>query len=108
MKRLADGHVANDLSRYCFSSRLQTIRHPMLTVLERRWYRRDKDGVYVYDTSGKRVKQIPDVILTPLVVAIWHMDDGHNSQTHKTCHLFTNAFAPEEVETLTCQLGNGF
>lgn len=48
-------------------------------------------------TDGK--KQVPkDLVMTPLALAVWYMDDG--SKSHKSCYLNTQQFNLEDQEYL--------
>ena len=49
----------------------------------------------------KRRKIVPtDIVLTPLALCIWHMDDGSNNQTDANIELNTQSFTVDEVEFL--------
>lgn len=83
-KNLGNGIVVNDSTRTYISCNLRTIQHPIFAGLEYQWYKRDENGSYVYKTHGNRLRRtkiVPNnLILTPLALAVWYIDDGHNKQ----------------------------
>lgn len=104
-KVAADGVIANDYTRKYKQCRTQTIRYPIFTTLEKQWYARNEDGTYKKSNRGRRIKCIPaDIKLTPLIVAVWFLDDGYNHQSRKSCSILTLAFTYEEVHFLNNQI----
>jgi hypothetical protein len=82
---------------------MATKRHPFFTGLEKAWYKRDEKGNYVLNAKKERIKIIPqDIILTPLTVAIWYLDDGWHNPVNRTANICTDGFSIEEVDFL-CQ-----
>jgi len=109
LKRLDNGKIVKDLDRgdkykQCV---LRTIVHPIFTELESIWYKRDKNGDYIYKPHGKlkkRIKTLPENLqLSPLSMAVWFVDDGSNGQKRKSCKFSTGGFEYEEVNRL-CEL----
>jgi hypothetical protein len=83
---------------------LETQRHSTLTEMERKWYKRDATGEYAYKVVNDkkyRIKVVPpDLVLTPLTVAIWFFDDGSIRTAERNAWLYTQAFSWEEVAFL--------
>jgi len=81
-------HKAN---KYYHSYAVTSIRHPLLTDLYHKWY-----------NSGRKivVSNIKD-LLTPLVLAVWYMDDG-GLNTHQRCNatFATCDFTTQENDVL--------
>lgn len=79
-----------------------------LTGLELKWYLRDNSGDYVLDKYGKRIKILPnDLILTPLMTAIWFFDDGYNDPNSNSKNYFSNInFTLDEKQKLRDMLLN--
>ena len=72
-----------------------TCSHPIFTELRCKWY-------------PKGVKVVPDdLVLTPLSIAIWFCDDGHNNYKNREALICTNSFTVLEVEGL-CELFHDF
>lgn len=74
------------------SSRFSTRSHPIFTALRKEWY-------------PKGDKVVPkNLVLTPLIVAVWFCDDGCISYQKRDniliCQLSTNSFAKGEVVRL--------
>lgn len=66
--------------------KIQTIKHPIFTQLEKIWY-------------NNRIKHVPKKInLTPLSICVWYFDDGYNSG--ENISIYTNGFGLEEVKLL--------
>ena len=57
-----------------------------------------------YTPDGKFVPK--DLELTPLLAAVWYMDDGHLQVKGTSCHIIlaTNGFSKEDVEFLSVKL----
>lgn len=69
-----------------------TGRHKDYTRLRKKWY-----------PHGKKI--VPsDVVLNPLSLAHWFVQDGHNHQTRTSITLHTNAFTVPDVEFLIGRL----
>ncbi|MDO8471544.1 MAG: hypothetical protein Q7S64_00120 [bacterium] len=73
------------------SQRFGTVGHPQLTALRQMWY--------------QPLKQIPpELRLTPLIVAIWFMDDG--TKHRDTVDISVHNFSDESLIILRHQLKN--
>jgi hypothetical protein len=100
--------IVYDFSKEYKGCKLRTMRHPIFTELEYKWYRRDKQGNYVLRKVGNgmwRTKILPnDLKLTAFTLAVWYLDDGHNPADRKECHISTLAFTEEEVKFLVEQI----
>lgn len=70
----------------------RTCSHPFFTELRSKWY-----------PQGKKIIPL-DLKLTPLTIAIWFCDDGHNSYSHRESVFCTQSFSPEEVQFLCDKL----
>lgn len=71
------------------SLRFGTVGHPEMTELRRIWYR--------------PTKQIPsDLVLTPLMMAIWFMDDG--TKHRDTVDISVHSFSQDSLDTLRKQV----
>jgi hypothetical protein len=96
--------IINDHEKQYEKKYFYTVKHPTLTNLEKIWYKRDEKGNYIYKIINKkkyRIKIIPvDLILTPLMLAVWAIDDGYNNQSQKKYTLHTESFTDIEVENL--------
>ena len=58
------------------NAHFKTVRLPIFSKEELKWYKRNEDGGYIL-RKGRRVKMVPeDLKLTPLTVAVWFFDDG--------------------------------
>lgn len=84
---------------------VKTICHPIFTELDKKWYKHDENGNYLYKIINDkkfRIKTIPeDLVLTPLMIAIWFLDDGTNSQNDRYIRLATLCFTMQEVTRLS-------
>lgn len=91
-----------------------TMRHPIFTKLERKWYKRDENGEYILKPHGdngrmERIKIVPtDLELTPRILAYWFFDDGSLNRHKKSITLSTQGFLYEECEFLVEKLKNTF
>lgn len=104
-KNNINGKVVNDLTRTYQECRFYTTRHPTLTTIENKWYLRDNVGNYVFDKKGWRIKIIPkDIVLTPLVIAVWFFDDGSN--TGRQAVFNTQSYVFEDCVFLSNQFRN--
>jgi transposase len=84
---------------------MNTIFHPIFVNLENKWYLRDKDGKYIFDDNGRRIKIVPkDINLTPLALAVWFFDDGHRNERDGQAYFSTLAFTFQECNFLVDQL----
>lgn len=64
--------------------------------VDRRWY-----TIELIDRKVKRTKIVPkDLILTPLSLCVWYMDDGTNNQKDANVELCTEGFTLKEVDML--------
>jgi hypothetical protein len=55
------------------------------------------------------IKVVPeDIVLNPLKIACWFMDDGTNSQRNKQIRIYTMSFQKEEVAKLIFQMETKF
>jgi hypothetical protein len=72
--------------------RLQSYASSFLGELRRQFY--SKDGV----------KQLPDnledILINPITIAVWYMDDGYYDQRDKSAHVYLQAFAPADIQRL--------
>ena len=102
-----DGKVVQDKTKTYKGCMLKTICHPIFTEMELNWYKRNSDGSYIFKKQGKntrRLKNLPrNFKLTPLTIAVWFMDDGHNL-SGKACFLYPLDFTYKEVCVLAKQL----
>lgn len=89
--------------------RLETVRHPIFTNLELDWYLRDKDGNYILDKLGRRIKKVPkDLGLTELSTTIWFLDDGRNTAERHGAYISTDCFTEETCQHLSDLLNKTF
>ena len=71
------------------STRFGTVGHPEITVLRQKWYR--------------PVKQVPeDLVLTPIMLAIWFMDDG--TKHRDTVDISVHSFSEQSLHLLQKQV----
>lgn len=105
-----NGIIQRDFNKKLQNCDLVTIRHPYFSNLEKIWYKRNEMGVHEYKVVGSqhyRIKIVPtDLQLTPLMIAVWYMDDGSNRPSNKQCNLYTNGFTKNEVANLVRLLKN--
>lgn len=105
-KNMGGGVIVNDPTRTYKNCNLRTVTCDCFTELEKVWYKRDENGEYVYKMVGKkkhRIKVVPsNLILDPLMLSVWYMDDGSNgiSVGRKQCNLACLSFTEEEVTNL--------
>jgi hypothetical protein len=85
-------------SKYAFA----TCHHPIWNRVGKRWYMHDSQGCLMYHpVTNRKIKIVPqDLILTPLMLCIWYMDDGSNYPKDANLTLETEGFAKTEVEFL--------
>ena len=84
------------LPRYTFYTRCNKFWND----IENKWYVPRTDH-----PRFKRRKIVPnDVVLSPLALCIWHMDDGSNNPTDANIELNTQGFTIDEVEFLVERL----
>jgi transcriptional regulator len=75
--------------RYTFTTHM----HSMWNNIEKRWYRTN-----LLEQRIKRIKIVPkDLVLTPLSVCVWHMDDGSSYAKDANITLETQGFTEEET-----------
>jgi hypothetical protein len=101
--KLIDGKLKYDETKIHKHCNLLTIKHPFLTDMERQWYKRDNSGNYIYRVENNkkyRIKIVPEFELTPLILAVWYIDDGSNDQKTKRLKFSTQGFQKEEIEIL--------
>lgn len=86
-----------------------TYTSPLFTDLERKWYKRDENGNYVFKKVRSklvRIKQLPkDLKLSPFIIAIWYFDDGYNdwnapTRRSRNLTISTQSFTHDECEFL--------
>lgn len=68
---------------------------PIFTLLHALWYREDD--------AGKYIKGVPSYvydIFSPLVLAVWFMDDGYYNSNARTFFFCTDSFTLDEVNFL--------
>ena len=81
-----------------------THRHPIFTQMATKWYARDISGNYII-RNKRKIKIIPnDLKLTPLILCVWHMDDGYANRIDGNITLNTQGFTWEECEFLAERL----
>lgn len=72
---------------------MYTSQHAIFNQYRKRWY------------TPEGIKTVPrDLLLTPLTVAVWYMDDGSNSPGFNHAFLSTNGFTREECVFLCDKL----
>lgn len=87
-------------STYVFTTRTS----PIFTELARKWYKND-NGTFYRNKNGRIIKIIQsDLVLTPLTLCIWYMDDGCKEKGKNRLWLCTNGFTVPEVEFLIKRL----
>jgi len=80
--------------------RFSTKTLSVFNEFERKWYKRDEHGNHILK-KGRRIKIIPsDLVLTPLTLCIWFMDDGSCDAKRGSLTLETQSFTKAEVEFL--------
>ena len=79
--------------RYAKSWWFRTIRHPILTQIYREFYKGEK-----YRNGRKIVPSWIEEEISPLVLAVWIMDDGSYSKGR--IDISTYSFSLEEINTL--------
>ena len=103
-RKVENGRVVCDPTKKSEQCRIQTISHPTLTELERKWYLRDENGEYVLK-GKRRIKKIPeDLELTPLILAVWFFDDGSNNAAKRVAIFNTQSYTKNECEMLVDKL----
>jgi predicted transcriptional regulator len=81
-----------------------THAHPIITKLAKKWYKTE-NGVWVKNDLGRIIKIISnDIILTPLSLCVWLMDDGFCYPKDANAILCTHGFTFEEVDFLVDRL----
>jgi len=104
-RKKVGGVIINDQSSVCYWCRLRTSVSRELTELEWQWYRRDKNGEYILDSNGWRVKCVPaNLIISPFMLYVWYLDDGENVPQQRRAIINTQSFAESEVEYLVSQI----
>lgn len=90
---------------------MRTYSTPEFKELEKIWYLRNHSNDYVFDKNNRRIKIIPDsVVLTPLSLMVWFLDDGTNLYNGNSQYKSRNAvfhtlsFKFEECEKLKDQI----
>lgn len=104
---LPNGKILSDPKRSHNSYGFNTIKHPTLTEMERRWYKRNENGKYVYKISKSkkyRIKIVPEIELTPFILSVWYIDDGSKDVRTKRCKLSTQGFTKTAVESLVTKI----
>lgn len=87
--KLGTESTNDKLKDFC---KMQTCKHPIFTELEKNWY------------DEHRIKHVPhELELTPLTLAIWFLDDGHNCKGENLT-IYTNGFSLDEVKILVLKL----
>lgn len=81
--------------------RIYTKSDLLFTQLEKKWYLRNENDRYIYNKLGHRIKTVPmDLKINPMILAVWHCDDGCNIPTNRTVSFSTQSFVKNEVEFL--------
>lgn len=97
----ASNSVTNNEINYT----LVTYTDKIFSELEKKWYLRDENGFHINNNQGNRTKIVPsDLLLTPLTVCIWFMDDGALDAKNGNATFCTHGFTWEECEFLTERL----
>jgi len=101
---LGNGKIISDPSRKYEKCTLRTTTLPEFTKLEKKWYKRDDKGGYVFKQNGdtfRRIKIIPhDLQLDALALAVWYIDDGTNMPKKRAANIYTLSFTENEVDVL--------
>jgi len=96
---------SNSISKSKLSYQFVTYTDECFTKLERSWYLRRENGDYVLNHNNQRKKIVPiDLKLTPLILCVWHMDDGSVYAKDANLTLETQGFALAEVDFLIDRL----
>lgn len=86
-----------DKNRIITTCVMSTYVNKFLTQLEKKWYLRDSENNYTYNSLGRRIKIVPsDLKLSPLSMAVWYMDDGTLCVTNRQAWLYTMGFTHNE------------
>lgn len=91
-----NGKLCRDKNRMLRCCLLKTSSHWYFTDLEKKWYLRNIDGGYVFDSAGNRIKTVPDIVMTPFVLSVWYFDDGYNRPKQKTACICSQNFSEQE------------
>jgi hypothetical protein len=87
------------------SYRMETVRHPFFSAMEKLWYKRDDSGAYITDHKKRRIKVVPtDLCLTELSFAVWFLDDGRMIHPRRTGVISTDGFSKAGCENLQNKL----
>lgn len=77
--------------------------HPCWTKLAKKWYLWENDKPVI--KNGRTIKIVPnDLVLTPLTLCVWFMDDGSLDTKNGNATLCTHGFTWEECEFLVKRL----
>lgn len=88
-----------------YASSIWSIGHQTFTDMEKDWYLRDEIGNYALKPNGHRIKVVPrTLILTPLMLAIWYLDDGYRPKLDRQHYIATLGFTSDECEFLVDQI----
>lgn len=97
-RKILDGKVITDPNKQYKRVTLKTITHPQLSKIEKQWYLRQKNG---------RVKHLPsDFSLTPLMLAVWYYDDGHNDKKSRNAYISVYSWSTIECSLFLQELSN--
>lgn len=103
-RKIENNKVVPDYNKILHNCTLRTISQPFLTQLEKKWYLRDSSGNYIFK-NNRRIKIIPsDLVLTPLIIAVWFFDDGTNTPKRRAAGFCTQSFSKDECYFLTEKL----
>jgi hypothetical protein len=101
------GKVTDDDTRTYQGCHFRTATTRQLGELEKKWYLRDVAGDYILDDKGWRIKIVPnDLILTPFMLFVWYMDDGHNDHAaySRRISICSHSFSEKENCFLVSQI----
>lgn len=85
-------------NKYTFTTHMDKLWNDV----EKRWYIVNLDN---NNNNIKRIKIVPkDLVLTPLTLCIWHMDDGCNNPKDANIELNTQGFSVEDIDFLIDRL----
>ena len=89
---------------------MRTLSSPEIKELEKQWYLRDEARNYKF-YKNRRIKIVPeDIVLTPLSLTVWFLDDGSNLYNGNSKYKSRNAvfhtlgFTFDECEILSYKI----
>lgn len=117
IKRLPNGSIIKIKNKFHKHFSFKTISNNVFTEIEKKWYKRDENGNYIYKIINNRkyrIKVVPEFELTKLTLAVWYIDDGDNGagtkqirfSTQDTKIIQNGLKAKQELSSLQCLMGN--